>query len=403
MPALPEPFVIDVPQERLDDLARRLRDTRWALDLDNEHGYYGMSTNELKALVDYWIDGFDWRAIERRLNQFTHYRVTVDAVPVHFIHRPGTGPAPIPIILSHGWPWTFWDYSLVIEPLADPAAHGGDPEDAFDVVVPSLAGFGFSTPTSGDMNFWKMADVWNALMTDTLGYAKYAASGTDYGALVTGQLGHKYAANLYGIHLGHDLPLDMFNKELFFSFVNPIPPEVPDQLRAEILANYDAKASHVIVHMLDAQTITHGLNDSPAGMLAWLLQRWKKWSDKNGDFDAVFSRDFILTQATVFWVTQSIGPSIRMYRNTIRYPWTPVHDRQPVVEPPAGFTFLLGDAYPPGVRTPQERIAAFENGPTRGLFNVINVNAHHKGGHFVHYENPEAVVGDVRETFRRAR
>jgi pimeloyl-ACP methyl ester carboxylesterase len=126
----------------------------------------------------------------------------VGGVPVHFIRRPGSGPAPIPIILSHGWPWTFWDYSKVIEPLADPAAHGGDPADAFDVIVPSLEGFGFSTPTSGDMNFWKMADVWQTLMTDVLGYPKYAASGTDYGALVTGQLGHKYASSLYGIHLG---------------------------------------------------------------------------------------------------------------------------------------------------------------------------------------------------------
>jgi pimeloyl-ACP methyl ester carboxylesterase len=402
MPTLPEPFVIDLPQDRLDDLVRRLRETRWALDLDNEDDYYGISTAELKALVDYWIDGFDWRAAERRLNEFTHYRVTVDAVPVHFIHRPGTGPAPIPIILSHGWPWTFWDYSKVIEPLADPAAHGGDPEDAFDVVVPSLAGFGFSTPTSGDMNFWKMADVWNTLMTDTLCYTKYAASGSDYGALVTGQLGHKYAANLYGIHLGHDLPLDMFNSELFYSHVTPIPPEVPDQLRAEILAFYDRYASHVMVHMLDAQTITHGLNDSPAGMLAWLLQRWKKWSDKNGDFADAFPRDHILTNATIYWVNAAIGQSIRSYRNAVRYPWTPSHDRTPAIEAPAGFTFLAGDRYPPGSDV-ANREAIFENGPTRHWYNPVCVKAHQKGGHFVPWENPEAFVDDVRETFRGLR
>ncbi|WP_234444355.1 hypothetical protein [Streptomyces sp. NRRL F-525] len=149
----------------------------------------------------------------------------------------------------------------------------------------------------------------------------------------------------------------------------------------------------VTVHTLDASTLTHGLNDSPIGMLARLLQRWKKWSDKNNDFDAVFSRDFILTQATVFRVTQSIGTSLRTYRNTVRRPWTPLHDRRPVVEPPAGVT-------PPSC---EERIAAFENGPTRAMFNVVNVNAHRKGGHFGHYENPGAHVGDVRETFREAR
>jgi hypothetical protein len=155
--------------------------------------------------------------------------------------------------------------------------------------------------------------------------------------------------------------------------------------------------------MLDASTLTHGLNDSPIGMLAWLLQRWKKWSDKNGDFEKAFPRDFVLTQATTFWVTESIGTSIRMYRNAVRYPWVPSHDRQPTVEPPAGFTFLLGDAYPPGVRTIEERIAAFESGPTRGAFNPINVNAHEKGGHFVHYENTEAFVTDLRATFRKLR
>ena len=402
MPALPEPFVIDVPQDTLDDLNRRLRDTRWALDLDNQNDYYGISTRELKDLADYWADGFDWRAAERRLNEFTHHRLDVGGVPVHFIRQPGRGPAPIPIILSHGWPWTFWDYSKVIEPLADPAAHGGDPADAFDVIVPSLAGFGFSTPTSGDMNFWKMADVWHALMTDRLGYPKYAASGTDYGALVTGQLGHKYASSLYGVHFGQDLPLDMFNSELFFSHVNPIPDGTPGNLRAEILAFYDTYASHVMVHMLDAQTITHGLNDSPTGMLAWLLQRWKKWSDKNGDFAAAFPRDHILTNATIYWANAAIGQSIRSYRNAVRYPWQPSHDRKPAIEAPAGFTFLAGDHYPPGADA-GNRVQIFENGPSRHWYNPVYAKAHQKGGHFVPWENPDAYIDDVRATFRKLR
>jgi pimeloyl-ACP methyl ester carboxylesterase len=402
MAALPEPFVIGIPQARLDDLSRRLRDTRWALDLDNDNSYYGITTRELKDLADYWADGFDWRAAERRLNEFTHYRLDVGGVPVHFIRRPGSGPVPIPIILSHGWPWTFWDYSKVIEPLADPAAHGGDPADAFDVIVPSLAGFGFSTPTSGDMNFWKMADVWHALMTDVLGYPKYAASGTDYGSLVTAQLGHKYADSLYGVHFGMDLPPDMFNSELFFSHVSPIPDGTPDKLRAEILAFYDTYASHVMVHMLDAQTITHGLNDSPAGMLAWLLQRWKKWSDKNGDFATAFPRDHILTNATIYWVNASIGQSIRSYRNAVRYPWAPSHDRTPAIEAPAGFTFLAGDHYPPGADV-GSRVQIFESGPTRPWYNPVYAKAHQKGGHFVPWENPDAFIDDVRATFRKLR
>jgi len=396
-----EPFTIAVPDDDLAELTRRLKATRWARDPRNEDQIYGISTSYLKDLVDYWIDGFDWRAAERKLNEFTHHRVNVDGVPVHFIREPGRGPAPIPIILSHGWPWTFLFWSKVIRPLADPASYGGDPADAFDVIVPSLAGFGFSTPTAGDMNHWKMAELWNTLMTDILGYPKYAAGGSDYGSLVTAQLGHKYARNLYGIHLGADLPPNMFNGDTYWS-LGEVPDGVAGDMRHEVISFFETYASHVAVHMLDAQTLTHGLNDSPAGMLAWILQRWRKWSDKNGVFEDVYDRDFILTNATIYWVTESIGSSIRSYRNANRWPWQPSHDRTPAIEAPAGFTFLAGDHYPPGT-TAGTRVAFFENGPTRELFNPVYVKAHARGGHLVPWENPEAVIDDVRATVRKLR
>lgn len=395
------PFTIAIRESDLEDLRQRLRNTRWSLDLDNQDSYYGLSVDYLKPLVEYWADGFDWRAAERAINQFTHYRPHIQGVPVHFIREPGVGPAPIPIVLSHGWPWTFWDYSKVIRPLADPAAHGGDPADAFDVIVPSLAGFGFSTPTRGDMNFWKMADIWHELMTTTLGHGKYAASGTDYGALVTSQLGHKYADQLYGIHLGQDLPPMMFNHADYWS-LGQLPTDVPPEVEKDFVAFFETYQSHVAVHMLDAQTITHSLSDSPVGMLAWVLHRWRKWSDKNGDFEAVFPRDHVLTNATIFWVNNAIGQSIRSYRNTVRSPWTPSHDRTPVVEAPAGFTFLSGDHYPPATDV-TTREAAFEDGPTRQFYNPIYVRAHAAGGHFVPWENPDAYIADVRATFRSLR
>ena len=235
-PAL-EPYVIQVTDEALGDLKRRLQATRWSTDANNEDSYYGISSSYLRDLVAYWINEFDWRRAERQINAFTHHRVEISGTPVHFIREPGTGPSPIPIILSHGWPWTFWDWSKVIRPLADPAAFGGDPADAFDVIVPSLAGFGFSAPTSGDMNFWKMAELWHTLMTETLGYERYAAGGCDYGALVTGQLGHKYADQLYGIHLGQDLPLNMFQSERPWDLSegHMIPEDATPQLREGIL------------------------------------------------------------------------------------------------------------------------------------------------------------------------
>ncbi|MEW2294389.1 epoxide hydrolase [Streptomyces sp. NPDC006743] len=401
----PEPYSIDISQDVLDDLKDRLRGTRFFDDLDNEDEYYGISTAYLKPLVEYWADGFDWRAQEKRLNAFHHHRVEIDGTPVHFVYERGKGPNPVPLLINHGWPWPGeFSYGL-ISPLTDPAAYGGDPALSFDV-IPDLPGFGFSTPlTRGDLNYWKIADILHKLMTEELGHEKYGVAGSDYGALVTSQLGHKYADSVIGLHYGHDLPPGMFSNERFWDLTDgaKIPEDASPELRAGMESMVTTYVSHVAAHMLDASTLTHGLNDSPIGMLAWLLRRWKKWSDKRGDFEADFSRDFILTQATVFWATQSIGTSIRMYRNAVRHPWVPSHDRRPVVEPPAGFTFLLGDAYPPGVDTVEGRIAAFENGPTRDVFNVVNVNAHMKGGHFVHYENPEAFTADLRETFRRLR
>lgn len=398
------PFKIDVAQDALDDLRDRLRRTRFFDDLDNEEGYYGISTAYLKPLVEYWADGFDWRAQEERLNTYDRFQVEIDGTPVHFVHVRGKGANPIPLIIHHGWPWPGEFSYQLIGPLTDPAAHGGDPALSFDVIIPDLPGFGFSTPVGrGDLNYWKIADIMHTLMTEVLGHEKYAVAGSDYGALVTSALGHKYADSIIGLHLGHALPPGMFENERFWDLTDgaKTPDDAPEEWRAGWKYFVDTYASHVAAHMLDGSTLTHGLNDSPIGMLAWLLKRWKSWSDKHGDFEEAFSRDFILTQATIFWVTQSIGTSIRMYRNAERYRFVPAHDRQPLVQAPAGFTFLLGDAYPPAIDTVEDRIAYFENGPTRDLYNVVNVNAHVKGGHFVHYENPEAFASDLRETFRR--
>ncbi|MEV5012671.1 epoxide hydrolase family protein [Streptomyces sp. NPDC004227] len=397
-----EPYTIHIPDEILEDLRTRLRATRFAPDLDNATEVYGLSTEYIRPLVEYWAEGFDWRAVEKQLNTYHQHRVEIDGTPVHFVREPGKGPAPIPLILSHGWPWTYHDWSKVIRPLADPAAFGGDPADAFDVIVPSLPGFGFSSPVGrGDLNHWKDADIFHTLMTDVLGYAKYAAGGSDYGSLITSQLGHKYADHLYGIQLGVELIPPML--ESWDAMAPPLPEDAPQRLRDDMVLFQKTYASHVSAHMLDAQTLTLGLNDSPVGMLAWLLQRWKKWSDRYGDFEDVFPRDHILTNATIYWATQSVGSSIRNYLNAVRYPWTPSHDRVPQVEAPAGFTFLLGDVFPPGVRTAEERIAAFTNGPVGSWYNPVNIKAHQKGGHFGPWENPEAWIEDLRETFRQLR
>jgi pimeloyl-ACP methyl ester carboxylesterase len=307
------------------------------LNAGNDDWYYGVGRAYLEELVDYWLGAYDWRKAETAMNRYEHYRVNVDGVLVHFMRKPGIGPKPIPLILTHGWPWTFWHWSKVIDQLADPAAFGGDPADAFEVIVPSLPGFGFSTPlpNNPDMNFWKVADLWHTLMTSILGYEKYAAGGCDVGTLVTSQLGHKYANELYAIHIGSAQKLSLFTGDRAWDFSggHPIPEGVPPHIQARIVEIDRCFAAHLAVHVLDSSTLAYGLSDSPVGMLAWILKRWASWSDNDGHIENVFSKDDLLTHTLIFWVNNAIETSMRMYANANRYPWTPAHDRWPPAIP----------------------------------------------------------------------
>lgn len=400
-----DPTPIHVSDATLEDLRRRLRATRWPLDAGNDDGFYGVRRAYLEELVTYWAEGFDWRAAERTINAYDHYRAEVDGVPVHFMYRAGVGPAPVPLVLSHGWPWTFWHWSKVVEPLADPASFGGDPADAFDVIVPSLPGFGFSTPLARpDMNFWKIADVWHALMTEVLGHERYGAAGCDVGALVTGQLGHRHADALYAIHIGSGQRLDLFTGERAWDLTGgrPLPENLPPDIRARVIELERRFAVHLAAHTIHPTTLACGLMDSPAGMLAWILERWASWSDNHGDLESVFSKDDLLTHATIFWAGAAIETSIRTYANNNRYPWTPAHDRRPVVEAPTGITFV-GYENPPGVSTTDDRVRQFLGSDRAAWYNLVNVTAHDHGGHFIPWEVPDAWVDDLRRTFRGSR
>lgn len=400
-----EPNPIYVSDEVLADLLYRLKRTKWPVDAGNEDGFYGVSRTYLEELVQYWIGEFDWRQAERAINAYEHYKVQVDGVPVHFMRKLGVGDNPVPLILSHGWPWTFWHWSKVVDQLADPGAYGGEPAEAFDVIVPSLPGFGFSTPLPNhpDLNFWKIADLWHRLMTDILGYKKYAACGCDVGALITGQLGHKYSNELYGIHIGSGLKLSFFNGERAWDFAQgqPLPQNIPEPLRAGLLQLDRKFASHLAAHILDSGTLAYGLSDSPVGMLAWILERWIKWSDNKGHIETVFTKDELLTHATIYWVNNAIETSMRIYANNNRYPWNPSHERWPVIEAPTGITFV-GFENPPGVTT-EERVDSFLNSDRAAWYNHVNLTVHEQGGHFIPWEIPEQWVDDLRRTFRGRR
>jgi len=387
-----ERFSIAIPDDVIDDLRRRLRNTRWPSDLNNDDWSYGVNGDYLRSLVDYWMNDFDWRAQERAINRFDHFRATVDGVPVHFIFKAGKGERRIPLILSHGWPWTFWDYHELIDPLTDPLGHGGAITDAFDVIVPSLPGFGFSVPlTRAGINCWYTADLWHTLMTGHLGYSKYAAQGGDWGAIITSQLAHKYAQSLYGIHVSMPVWPGVFGNPRCFDVLGPILPNVAPEQAAGMMAAERRIASHITTHILDPQTLAYGMHDSPVGQLAWLLERWRSWSDCGGDIETRFSRDHMLTNATIYWVTQSFGTTARYYAETERNPWRASHGRTPVFEAPAGVSLFRGDGT---AILPEANLAHY---------NLHYLKDHPCGGHFAPAEEPLALVTDIRETFRRLR
>ncbi|WP_336971128.1 epoxide hydrolase family protein [Sphingobium aromaticiconvertens] len=399
-----EQFEIHVPDSVLDDLRRRIGDMRWPPSAEGLGWGYGFEQGYLRALAESWRTDFDWRAVERQINGFTHYRAVVDEVPIHFIREPGRGPAPIPLILTHGWPWTFWDMQKVIRPLADPAAYGGDPADAFDVIVPSLPGFTFSTPLPRvGINSVVTADLWRKLMTDVLGYPRFAAAGADWGARVTGQLGHKHADALYGIHTVNTTPLDLFNAERYWDITGYLVPyDTPPEIRARILPGLSRIVSHVAVQTVEPQTLAYAMHDSPVGMLAWLMQRRRDWGETGGDIESAFPREHLLATATLYWATESFASAARFYAEAIHHRWRPSHDRKPVIQAPAGITFLGGEN-PPGIDTPAQRIALFKASTAIDNYDLHYVNAHPHGGHFAHYENPEACITDIRATFRDLR
>jgi pimeloyl-ACP methyl ester carboxylesterase len=388
-----EPFSVHVDQTVIDDLRRRLDAAQLASDFGNDDWRYGTNGDYLGELVAYWREEFDWMAQERAMSKFSHFRTRIDGVAVHFIHERGKGPNPIPLIATHGWPWTFWDMHKLIGPLTDPAAYGGDPADAFDVVVPSLPGFGFSGPVQKTgVNAVLTADIWVRLMQDVLGYGRFAAHGGDWGSVVTAQMGHKYADRLVGIHLTTTFPLSQFSAERPWDSTGPAFSAAQGTARQKLLERSRRTASHMAVNILDPQSIAYAMQDSPVGLCAWLLERRRAWSDCHGDVETRFSKDELLTHMMIYWVTNTFGTSCRFYREALERQWVAAHDRTPVIEAPTAVSVFLGD-----LSLPQDR-DWYDT-----YYNLHYVNEWSTGGHFAAAEEPDAVVHDLREAFRSLR
>ncbi|MGH7985279.1 MAG: epoxide hydrolase family protein [Candidatus Binataceae bacterium] len=385
-----EPFTVAIGDETLEELRKRLIHTRWPRDFGNSDWRYGTNLEYLKELVGYWANEYDWRRHEREINSFANFKTMIEGIPVHFIHEHGKGPKPIPLILSHGWPWTFWDFHKVIRPLADPVAHGGDAADAFDVVVPSLPGYGFSTPlTTTGINYWRTADLWVTLMCEVLGYDKFAAQGGDWGALITAQLGHKYADRLIGVHV------NLLASLAFFSGTGG--PEPADfgpgeegwlEHTRKFIAN---ESGYMALQSTKPQTLAHALNDSPAGLCSWIVEKRRSWSDCGGNVERRFSKDELCTTMMLYWVTESFGTSARYYYEARHNPWTPSHDRVPVVEAPTAAAVFLKEV----ILMPRKWAERY--------YNLKRWIVMPSGGHFAPMEEPGRLVEDIRAFFRPMR
>lgn len=380
-----EPFKIDVPQVEVDALHTRLANTRWAPELDNEDWSYGVNGTYLRELVSYWRDEFDWRAQEARINEFPQFRAEVDGVPVHFIHVRGKGPNPVPIVLNHGWPWTFWDFKDVITALADPAADGGDPEDAFDVIVPSLPGFTFSGPLPRNgIGYVETARLWVNLMRE-LGYERFVAHGGDAGAFLSARLGHAHPESIIGVHLTF-----------------PILPGVPLDAPAELTAEEQAMVEnmnrgpgayyHALIHAFDPQTLAWAMHDSPVGQAAWYLLRRRAWSDSHGDVENAFDKDTLLTHISLSWFTDSfVGSELFCRASNFLQPMALANDTKPEISVPTAVAVLPKDL----IYRPRAVVAAHTD---LRQWTVLP-----SGGHFAAAEEPRRITDDIRSFVRPLR
>ncbi|HEX9068146.1 MAG TPA: epoxide hydrolase, partial [Ktedonobacterales bacterium] len=308
-------FRVNVSEDVLVDLKQRLARTRWPDEPADAGWDYGVGLGYLRELTEYWQRQFDWRAQERAMNAFAQFRAEVDGLGIHFIHQRGTGPDPMPLILTHGWPSTFMEMARLIPLLTDPASHGGDARDAFDVVVPSLVGYGFSDRPAW-RGPWRTHEYWAKLMAG-LGYDRFAAQGGDVGAGVTTNLGRAFPERVIGIHLNSDL-----------AWPSPIPDaaELSPQEReylARVAQWRDEESGYSHEQRTSPQTLAYGLNDSPAGLAAWIVEKFRAWSDSHGDVESRFTKDALLTTVTTYWVTQTIGSSIRGYYEGAHAPELP--------------------------------------------------------------------------------
>ena len=375
------PFRVEVPQADLDDLRERLPRTRWPDELPGVGWGLGVPLDYLKGLTEYWATTYDWRGQEAALNELAQFTTIIDDQNVHFLHVRSAEPEALPLLITHGWPGSIVEFLDIIGPLTDPAAHGGDPADAFHVIAPSIPGFGFSGPTR--QTGWdtaRVARAWATLMS-RLGYERYGAQGGDTGALVSPELGRVDPGHLIGIHV---------NNLLTFPSGQPGDPgnlSDAEQKRTKLMQRWQNEMSgYANIQSTRPQTLAYALTDSPAGQLAWIVEKFKEWTDPAAELpeDAV-DRDRLLTDVTIYWLTATAGSSARLYYEGAKS-WGQANEPSAV---PTGVAVFPMDITIRGIAERQH--------------NIVHWTEFDRGGHFAAMEAPDLLVEDIRAFFHRLR
>lgn len=378
----PRPFKVSIPKATLDRIMARVRDARFPDRMESDDWRYGTNWDYMKDLVEHWKTKYDWRKTEAALNVFPQFIAKVEDFDIHFIHVKGKGPKPMPLLLTHGWPGSVVEFMEAIGPLTDPASHGGSASDAFDVVVPSLPGFGFSSKPKGKpIGPVSTARMWHKLMTQNLGYAKYGAQGGDWGAFVTIQLAQQFPEDLLGIHLNAAVVRPVAE-------ANQSEEEREWRKAAAVYSNTETDYSRE--QRNKPQTVAFALADSPLGTAAWIVEKLKVWSDSANNLDGVFTKDQVLSDVMMYLVTDTAATGVWYYRGSAD---DTAGARPGRVTVPTGFASF-----------PHEMVTL---GPPKSAlerdFNLTRFTKMPRGGHFGCFEQPKLFVGDVREFFRTVR
>jgi hypothetical protein len=368
------PYRVDIPEADLEDLAARLAQTRFPDELSDVGWSYGVPLGYVRELVDHWSNRYDWRAHEARINEHPQFVATIDGERVHFLHVRSPEPDALPLIATHGWPMSVVEYLDLIGPLTDPRAHGGNPADAFHLVVPSIPGVGFSGPTrQPGWDSRRVARAWVQLM-GRLGYERYGAHGNDAGSQISPEVGRNDPERVVGVHVTQ-----------LFSFPSGDPSEFADMTEEDMAAmkfleefTAGGGLAYNAYQSAQPQTLAYALQDSPVGWLAWVTQLFQRWADP----------DYIITNAAIYWLTGTIGSSLRRY----------YADAHPAAEAPTEPTTT-----PTGVAIFAEDFQSVRKLADRDHANIISWNRYDRGSHFSPHDASDLLLADIRDFFRRVR